>query len=195
MLSLISDKRQIKSSEANWFPSQWSWGKSSSLMKHLWGVFCIIAMVFQQDGASGAHRDKHQDGDLWLADFPSLSYLFTLLAQGYSVMISLKLLQSNCVWESTLGETNLKQSACQCRRHRRLGVDPWSGTSPGGGSGNSLQYSCLENSMDRGAWQATVHGVTKSWTWLSMHPHYIKNSLNRISRLLVIKLPSLHRCL
>ena len=38
------------------------------------------------------------------------------------------------------------------------------GISPGGGKGNSLQYSCLENSMGRGAWQAIVHGVTKSWT-------------------------------
>ena len=35
------------------------------------------------------------------------------------------------------------------------------------GNGNSPQYSCLENSMDRGAWRATAHGVTKSWTWLS----------------------------
>ena len=38
---------------------------------------------------------------------------------------------------------------------------PRSGRSPGGGNGNPLQYSCLENSMDRGAWQATVHGVAK----------------------------------
>ena len=40
------------------------------------------------------------------------------------------------------------------------------GRSPGGRKGNSLQYSCLENPMDRGAWQATVHGVAKSWTQL-----------------------------
>ena len=39
---------------------------------------------------------------------------------------------------------------------------PGSGRSPGGGNGNPLQYSCLENSMDRGAWQATVHWFTKS---------------------------------
>ena len=39
--------------------------------------------------------------------------------------------------------------------------------SPGGGHGNTLQYSCLENPMDRGAWWATVHGVTKSWARLS----------------------------
>ena len=41
------------------------------------------------------------------------------------------------------------------------------GRSPGEGNGNPLQYSCLENPMDRGAWQATVHRVTKRQTWLS----------------------------
>ena len=41
---------------------------------------------------------------------------------------------------------------------------PGSGRSPGGGNGNPLQYSCLENPMDRGAWWATVHGVGKSQT-------------------------------
>ena len=40
------------------------------------------------------------------------------------------------------------------------------GRAPGGGNGNPLQYSCLENPMDRGAWRATVHGVAKSWTQL-----------------------------
>ena len=38
------------------------------------------------------------------------------------------------------------------------------GRSPGGGHGNPLQFSCLEDLMDRGAWQATVHSVTQSWT-------------------------------
>ena len=49
---------------------------------------------------------------------------------------------------------------------------PGLGRSPGGGYSNPLQYSCLENPMNRGAWQATVHGVTNSWTGLtglSMH--------------------------
>ena len=44
---------------------------------------------------------------------------------------------------------------------------PRSGRSPGKGPGYPLLYSCLENSMDRGAWQPTVHGVSKSWTLLS----------------------------
>ena len=46
---------------------------------------------------------------------------------------------------------------------------PGSGRSPGGGSGNPLQYSCLENPMDREAWWATVHGVAKIWTRLTTH--------------------------
>ena len=41
------------------------------------------------------------------------------------------------------------------------------GRFPGGGSGNPLQYSCLENPMDKGVWWALVHGVTRSWTELS----------------------------
>ena len=47
-----------------------------------------------------------------------------------------------------------------------LGSIPGLGRSPGGGHGNPLQYSCLENPMDRGAWWAMVHGVTKSRTRL-----------------------------
>ena len=49
---------------------------------------------------------------------------------------------------------------------RDMGSIPGSGRSPGGGHGNPLQYSCLENSIDRGAWQATVHGVAQSQTLL-----------------------------
>ena len=50
---------------------------------------------------------------------------------------------------------------------RDVGSIPGSGRSPGEGHCNPLQYSCLENPMDRGAWQATVHGAPKSWTQLS----------------------------
>ena len=57
---------------------------------------------------------------------------------------------------------------------------PGYGRSPGGGHGNLLQYSCLENPMDRGAWQAPVHRFTKSWTPLrqvSMHAYICPLSL------------------
>ena len=50
-----------------------------------------------------------------------------------------------------------------------MGSVPGLGISSGVGNGNPLQYYCLENPMDRGVWWATVHGVAKSWTQLSMH--------------------------
>ena len=52
-----------------------------------------------------------------------------------------------------------------------MSLIPGSGSSPGEGNGNPLQYSCLESPMDRGAWRATVHRVTKSRTRLSVHTH------------------------
>ena len=47
-----------------------------------------------------------------------------------------------------------------------MGLIPGSGRSPGKGNGNPVQYSCLENSMGRGAWWDVVHAMAKSWTWL-----------------------------
>ena len=52
---------------------------------------------------------------------------------------------------------------------RGMGYIPGLGRSPGGGHGSLLQYSCLENPMDRGAWWATVHQVAKSRTLLKQH--------------------------
>ena len=57
---------------------------------------------------------------------------------------------------------------------RNMGSIPGSGRSPEGGYGNLVQYSCLENPMDRGAWWAAVHRIASSWTllkWLSMHTY------------------------
>ena len=59
-----------------------------------------------------------------------------------------------------------KESAYQCRRCKRCEINPGSGRSLGVGNGNSPQCSSLGNPMDRGEWWATVHGVTKSQTWL-----------------------------
>ena len=62
------------------------------------------------------------------------------------------------------GGSEVKASACNAGD---LGSIPGQGRSLGEGNGNPLQYSCLENPMDRGAWWATVHGVTKSRTRLT----------------------------
>ena len=62
-----------------------------------------------------------------------------------------------------------KEPACQCRRLKRHGFNPWVRNIPGGGHGNPIQYSCLENPMDRGAWRATVHRVAESDRTKTMH--------------------------
>ena len=62
------------------------------------------------------------------------------------------------------GGSDGKESACNVGD---LGSISGLGRSPGGGCGNPLQYSCLENFMDRGGWQAAVYSVAKSWTQLS----------------------------
>ena len=59
------------------------------------------------------------------------------------------------------GGSDGKESACSAGD---LGSIPGLGRSPGEGNGNPLQYSCQENSMDRGTWQTTIHGVAKSQT-------------------------------
>ena len=71
---------------------------------------------------------------------------------------------STAVLMGFLGGSDGKESTCNAGD---LGSIPGLGRSPGGGHGNLLQYSCLENPNGKGAWKATVCGVTKSWTWLS----------------------------
>ena len=62
------------------------------------------------------------------------------------------------------GGSDGKESTCHARASVDMGLASGSGRFPGEGNGDPLQYSCLGNPMDRGAWQATVHGVAKSWT-------------------------------
>ena len=74
------------------------------------------------------------------------------------------------------GDASGKEHACQCRRHKRHGFNPWVGKIPWRRHGNPLQYSCLGNTINRGAWQATVHSVAESQTQLkqfTMHASLI----------------------
>ena len=80
---------------------------------------------------------------------------------------------------SFASDSNGKESACNARD---TGSIPGLGRSPGEEIGNPLQYSCLEKSMDRGAWQAIIHGVAKSWKYsihlkgqFYLHTFYLKN--------------------
>ena len=87
-----------------------------------------------------------------------LLYYYTILRPHSSFLII------SCIGKSFPGGSDGKESACNARG---LGSIDELGRSPGEGNGNPLLYSCLENSMGRGAWWATIHGVTKSWTKLS----------------------------
>ena len=73
------------------------------------------------------------------------------------------LLSINTIWASQLSLV-VKNLLASARDIRDTGLIPGSGRFPGGGHDNPLKYSCLENPMDRGVWQATVHGVAKSQT-------------------------------
>ena len=84
-----------------------------------------------------------------------LSVLFLLLSNLGTALIS--------DWDFP-GDSDGKESACNAGGVRDAGSIPESGGSPGEGNGHPLHCSCLENSMDRGVWQATVHGVSKSQT-------------------------------
>ena len=77
------------------------------------------------------------------------------VAKRQSLMLTFSL-------NSLLGGSSGKESACNVGATGDTGLIPGLGRSPGEGNGNSLQYSCLENLMDRGDWWATVHGITKS---------------------------------
>ena len=70
------------------------------------------------------------------------------------------------------GNTVLKNLPANAEETGNVGSISESGRSPQVGNGNTFQYSCLENSTDRGAWRPIVHGVTKSWTQLSTHTYW-----------------------
>ena len=73
----------------------------------------------------------------------------------------------------------IKNPSANAVESRDVGSIPGLGRSPAGWHGNPLQYSCLENPLGRGTWQATVHRVTQSWTrkkWLSLHTWILTTS-------------------
>ena len=72
-----------------------------------------------------------------------------------------------CLQNGNLRWPSGKESTCQCRRCKTCGFDPWVGKIPGKGNRNRLQFSWLENPVERGAWWGIIQGVTKSRTQLS----------------------------
>ena len=105
-----------------------------------------------------------------------------MLQINFNIRDTLAFIKQCSIWISTFnyriilisgfpGGSVGKESACNAGDTGDEGSIPGLERCPGGWLGNTLQYSCLENSMDRGAWQATVHRFAKSWAqlkWLSM---------------------------
>ena len=93
--------------------------------------------------------------------------------------------ESKIWYKWTYGGTVVKNPPATAGDARDAGSIPGSEKPPGEGNGNPLQYSCLRNPMDRGAWWATFHGVTKSQTRLSTHAHTWNRIMDTERRLVV----------
>ena len=102
---------------------------------------------------------------------PSLFFSLFLTSFWLMRIFCIIHLSSNTGLMGSPGGTVVKNSPSNAGDVAEVGLIPVLGRSPGGGNGNPFQYSCLENPMHRGAWWATVHGVTKSWTQLNAHTH------------------------
>ena len=83
-----------------------------------------------------------------------------------------KLSPDSC-WRGFAGDSRQYGTCSQCERPK---FNPWVGKNPAEGNGYPLQYSCLEKSMDRGAWWATVHGIAESDTTEQLTPSELLNS-------------------
>ena len=95
---------------------------------------------------------------LFLTLFHCLSHFTSFIPCIFSLLSAPSGGSNRNWWGYRGGGSDAKESACSVGG---LGLIPGSGRSPGEGNGNPLQYSCLENSMGRGAWQVTVHGVAR----------------------------------
>ena len=93
----------------------------------------------------------------------SCCYVFSDLFYFLNERSSNIIIDSECEREGLPGGSVVKNLPASAGD---TGSIPGSGRSPGEGNSNPLQYSCLGNPLDRGAWWATIHRITKSWTWL-----------------------------
>ena len=105
---------------------------------------------------------------IFIMYFRGILKVISLCYKSFSILIWVFLINPDLQWiEVLIGwASQVLQNQPANAGDWDTGVIPESGQSPGGGHGNPLQYSCLENPMDTENGQATVHRVTKSWAWL-----------------------------
>ena len=157
---MVGEFRWVYSSEMWHKDSPQFWSKFSWNYAVFWGASYPILLP----SLSPSHKsDLHHNLNALLA-FSGLPPSNFCLLQMFP-LINLLYIESHLVPASRrTGGSDGKESACNAGDS---GLVPGSRKSPGEGNSNPLQYFCLENSMDRKAWRATVHGVAKSQTQLS----------------------------
>ena len=96
----------------------------------------------------------------------TMMYVFVRISQLSHFLLVLLIFPSSSIIRDSQVLLVVKNLPANAGDRRDKGSIPGSGRSPGGGHGNPLQYSCLENPKDKGAWWATVHKVAKSWIQL-----------------------------
>ena len=133
-------------------PTQWTWVWASS---RSWGWTGRPGML-QSVELQRVRHDWAAELNWFLAQ-ATLIHFFATISCSFPKHCTTRTSQVALVVKSL--------PACRFRRCKRHGFDPWVGRSPGGGHGNPLQYSCLENPMDRGTWWAIVHRVAQSQIW------------------------------
>ena len=122
-------------------------------------------LPFPSPRGSSKHRDRN-----WVSCIASRFFtIWAIWAQNSKKRVKYSIDHFVCWLMSFPGGSDGKESACNAGD---LGSIPRLGRSPGEGNSYPLQYSCLENPMDRRPWRATVHGITTSQTWLSNFTSY-----------------------
>ena len=125
-----------------------------------------ISIVFQKSRIFNNPSFKFQLCQFQVSDWGQAIYLseYLCLYNGYGSIYLVRILsQLDNTWASQVALV-VKNLPANAGDRRPTGSIPGSGRSPGGGNGNPLQHSCLENPMDKGDWEATVHSVAKSQT-------------------------------
>ena len=126
-------------------------------------IYIYIYNPFPQLDCISFHRNYHYEFSLFCVGLSNCcQYMFPTVSN--ICCWNLSCLRHHC---NNIGGTVVKNPPVNTGDAGVLGLIPGSGRSPGGENGNPLQYSCLDNPMDRGAWWATVCSVAKNWTQLS----------------------------
>ena len=115
-------------------------------------------------------QTKSPSTDYWLKKWYKCAYICVYIYMSVCVCVCVCI--HTYIYKGYFGLPqwpSSTESTCNARAAGDSGSHPGWGRSPGGGRGNPLQYSCLENPMDRGAWQATIHSITKSRAQLKQH--------------------------